>query len=49
MASAEDGSRSGSSDVIKVDCRDKFDNVVNFGGQPDVPSKTQYTQRGRGA
>ncbi len=31
------------------DCRDKFDNVVNFGGQPDVPSKTEYTQRGRGA
>lgn len=31
------------------DCREKFGNAINFGGQPDVPSQTQYTQRGRGA
>ena len=31
------------------DCRDKFGNVVNRGAQDHVPSKTEYTQRGRGA
>ena len=31
------------------DCRDKFDNAINHGAQPDVPTKTQYSQRGRGA
>ncbi|WP_341706539.1 DUF2163 domain-containing protein [Halopseudomonas sp.] len=31
------------------DCRDKFGNAINFGGQPHVPSKTVYSQRGRGA
>ena len=31
------------------DCREKFGNAINFGGQPHVPSKTVYSQRGRGA
>lgn len=31
------------------DCRDKFGNVVNMGAQPHVPTRTQYSQRGRGA
>jgi len=31
------------------DCRGKFGNAINFGGQPHVPSKTVYSQRGRGA
>lgn len=31
------------------DCRDKFSNVVNRGAFDEVPSRTEYTQRGRGA
>lgn len=31
------------------DCRDKFSNVVNFGGQPYVPTTSEYTQVGRGS
>ena len=31
------------------DCRDKYSNAINFSGQPDVPTKSQYSQRGRGA
>lgn len=31
------------------DCRDKFGNVTNFGGQPHVPSTSEYTQVGRGS
>lgn len=31
------------------DCRDKFGNAVNRGAFDEVPSRTEYTQRGRGA
>lgn len=31
------------------DCRDKWHNMINNGGFPDVPAPTQYKQVGRGA
>ena len=31
------------------DCRDKFGNAINAGAQFHVPTKSQYSQRGRGA
>ncbi|MFV3416294.1 DUF2163 domain-containing protein [Pseudomonas sp. NY15436] len=34
---------------LSEDCRDKFSNVINFGGQPHVPSTSEYTQVGRGS
>lgn len=30
------------------DCRGKWNNILNFGGQPDIPTPTQYNQVGRG-
>jgi uncharacterized phage protein (TIGR02218 family) len=29
-----------------ADCRDKFNNVINFGGFPNVPTSSQYSARG---
>ncbi len=34
---------------FKEDCIGKWDNAINFGGQPDVPSPSEYSQVGRGA
>lgn len=31
-----------------VDCRDKWSNVINFGGFPNIPTTSQYLTRGLG-
>lgn len=35
-------------DRLLTTCRDKFENVVNFRGEPTVPGNDQLMQRGRG-